>query len=162
MSATATQLPSVLSGRSARAGAPARLWAHIGVRLHRARLDAILAEGADPAASPELQLRARQLTRPSHRQALAAGFEKALAAAEGPRPRFSSAVAPAKYEVRAARAALLELCQDLRERPTVAPAGMALARQLLTDGTSPLYIESRNDALWHALRRATAALDAHR
>lgn len=160
MSATATQLPSVLSGRSAGAGARARLWAYVAVRLRQTRLDATLADGADPAASPELQLRARQLTQMSHRRALAAGFEKALEACEGPRPRFSSAVAPAKYEVRAARAALLELCQDLRERPTVAPAGVALARELLTDGTSPLYIESRNDALWQALRRATAALDA--
>lgn len=161
MSATVTQLPSVVSGRSARAAVRERLWAHIGVRLHRIRLDAMLAEGADPAASPELRLRARQLTQMSHRRALAAGFEKALATAEGPRPRLSSAVAPAKYEVRAARAALLELCQDLRERATVAPAGVALARDLLTDGTSPLYIESLGDALWHALRRATAALDAH-
>lgn len=155
-----TQLPSVVPGQPARAAAHERLWVHIGVRLHGARIDAMLAAGADPASSPELRLRARQLTRVSHRCELAEGFEKALAAAEGPRPRLSPAVAPARCEVRAARAALLGLCQDLRERATVAPAGVALARELLTNGTSPLYVESHHDALWHALRKATAALDA--
>ncbi|HYB22310.1 MAG TPA: hypothetical protein VED41_00835 [Solirubrobacteraceae bacterium] len=157
MSSATSHIPAPLHGRS-REGSHG-LRPHIGVLLHRSRLDRMLAEGADPAASRELSLRARQITKLSYRCGVAEGFERALAATEGPSARLSSAVPPAKYEVRAARAALLELFIELRERASVEPAGVALAKQILTDGASPLYIESRNDALWKALRRATAALD---
>jgi hypothetical protein len=37
---------------------------------------------------------------------------------------------------------------------------VALAQQLLTDGRGPMYLASRDDALWHALRSATLALEA--
>jgi len=159
VSSVTTPFHSTLHRRSGETGPGHGLWPYLGAFIHRAKLGRMLADGADPAASPALAVRARQITRISHRRALAEGFEKALAVAEGPRPRLSSAVTPAKYEVRAARAALLALCHELRERASVEPAGVALAEQLLTDGASPLYIECRNDALWHALRRATAALD---
>jgi len=160
MSSATTQLPTRLHGHAEPVTRSRGLWLRLSVLVHRARLDRMLAEGGDPAASQELGLRARQITSEPYRRTLADSFDRILAAAEGPRPRLSSAVTPANREVRAARAALLALCRALRDPGPVEPAGVALARQLLTDGAGPLYIESRNDALWHALRRAAAALDS--
>ena len=159
MSSATAHLPTNLNEQSRGARRSSGVRTHIGVLVHRARLDRRLAEGVDPATSRELTLRARQITRESYRHSLASSFEEVLASADRPSPRLSSAVPPARREVRAARAALLDLCRALREDAVVEPAGIALAQQLLTDGTGPLYIESHNDALWHAVRRAVAALD---
>jgi len=161
MSSSTTQFPTTASRR--RFAKPRRggLRARISVLAHRGRLDRLLAAGLDPVTSDELCLRAAQITRPSHREALASGLERALDAAERTGPRMSSAVPPAKREVRAARGALLDLCGALRVYPQVDPAGVALAQELLTDGRGPLYVKSRGDALERALRRAALALEVH-
>jgi len=135
----------------------------VGVRLRtlvrRGRLDSMLAEGADPASSPELALRGQRLTRRAYRRALADSFDEAISVAEGRELRLSAVPPLATREVRAARAALLELSRALRSQRQVAPAGVALAQRLLTDGAGPLYLTSEHDALWHAARRATVALE---
>ncbi len=135
----------------------------VGVRLRtlvrRGRLDRMLADGADPASSAELALRGRRLTRRSYRRALADSFDEAVSIAEGRELRLSAVPPMATREIRAARAALLELSRALRSERQVAPAGVALAQRLLTDGTSPLYLTSEHDGLWHAARRATVALE---
>jgi hypothetical protein len=136
-----------------------RLRTRICVFVHRSRLDGLLADGADPASNAQIALRARQITQPAYRRALAESLEDALAAAERRRPSVSAAVPLAKREVYASRAALLGLCRALRENPSSNPAGVALAQRLLTDGAGPLYVESRHDALWHALRTATLVLE---
>ena len=53
-----------------------------------------------------------------------------------------------------------KLALALREQDAVSPRGVALAEQLLTDGTGPLYIERTNDALWRAAVDALEALRA--
>jgi hypothetical protein len=60
--------------------------------------------------------------------------------------------------VRAARAALRDLAFALRSDGPVSAQGVALTERLLTDGTSPLYLERTNDALWRAAVEATQAL----
>ena len=82
MSSATSHIPAPLHGRSREESHGLR--PHIGVLLHRSRLDRMLAEGADPAASRELSLRARQITKLSYRCGVAEGFERALAATEGP------------------------------------------------------------------------------
>jgi hypothetical protein len=133
----------------------------VRVLLSRGRLDALLLGGVDLDGSPELALRAAQLTSSRHRRALANSLGAVLGAAEGDRPR-SAAVPLARGEVRAARAALGELEQALRERATVEPAGVVLTERLLTDGTGPLYIHAKTDGLWHAAKCASAALEGYR
>ncbi len=124
----------------------------------RGRLDGMLARGADPGARPELALRAAQLTARRHRAALAESLEDVVRSAEG-RRRVRSACPPlASREVRAARAALLGLAFQLRQDAAVHPAGVVLARRLITDGSGPLYVHAQHDALWHAAREAGAAL----
>ncbi|HLL92465.1 MAG TPA: hypothetical protein VK252_05950 [Solirubrobacteraceae bacterium] len=136
----------------------------IGLRLRvycrRRRLDEMLADGASPKASPELTLRAGQLTGERHRRALADSLEAVVATAQGS-IRGRSATPPlARRDVRAASAALIGLARDLREDANVDSRGVALTQRLLTDGTGPIYIYGPNDALWHAAREATAALHA--
>jgi hypothetical protein len=92
------------------------------------------------------------------RVAIARALDQALANAEDPRVRMSAAVPLARRDVRAARSSLRDLAAALREDGEVSPRGVALAERLLTDGTSPLYVERTNDALWHAVNDATVAL----
>lgn len=134
------------------------LWLHTYVYVRRTRLDQALTAGADPASSRQLALRASQLTKQAHRDALAQSLEGLIALAENPRPRHGSAVPPARREVLAARAALLNLCRTLRDGAPVQPAGIVLTGRLLTDGCSPLYLETHENALWNAARTATATL----
>jgi hypothetical protein len=139
----------------------ARTAAGPGVRLRvllrRARLDRRLAEFADPAGSAELSLRARQLTRPRYRRKLADSLDDVISRSERARLPLDPAIPIARREVRAARAALLALASILRGPGEVAPAGVAQALTILTDGTGPLYCETRENALWDAVRKATAA-----
>jgi hypothetical protein len=124
----------------------------------RAKLDAMLLDGANPAGSPELGLRAGQLIGSRHRGMLARSLVESVEAAEGERRRSMASVPFAYGEVRAARAALIELANGLRGEGPVAPAGVVLAERLVTDGAGPLYIASGHDVLWRAARRASAAL----
>jgi hypothetical protein len=147
---------------TARAHEPSRLALRARVLLHAGRLDAALAAGADPSASPELGLRADRLTSARHRRTLAGRIEEVIRLAEQPGPRLSAAPPLAKRDVRDARAALLDLSQALRVAERVAPAGVVLARRLLSDGAGPLYVHCAEDALWHAVRAASAALEVTR
>ena len=131
------------------------------VLLHRTRLDAMIVDGADTDADLELALRARQLTAMPYRHKLANGLDAVLSIAEGYHRRVSSAPPLARRDIRASRAALLQLSRALRHDPVVTAAGVVRARQLLTDGTGPLYVEADHDALWHALRDAVACLEGH-
>jgi hypothetical protein len=134
---------------------------HLSVWFHRRRLDALLVNGADADSDPQLAVRARQITAEAYLRALADSFERLLATAESPpRPRASSAVPPARRAVRRARPELLDLCRMLRECAAPQPGGSALAQMLLTDGSSPLYLESTDEGeLERAVRRATSALE---
>ncbi len=141
---------------------PARGRSAIALRVRvlraRGRLDGMLARGADPDSRPELALRAAQLTARRHRAALAGSLEDVVRTADGRRRTRTARPPLAGREVRAARAALLGLALQLRDDGEVHPAGVVLARRLITDGSGPLYIHAQHDALWHAARDAGAAL----
>lgn len=139
--------------------AASSLRGRLRVLLHRGALDRELAEGADADIREDLALRAAQLTAPGHRRTLADSLDEAVAIAEGQGPRITSSPPLASRDVRAARAALLSLSRELREPGAVRAQGVAIAQRLLTDGTGPLYVESRDDdALWQLARRASLAL----
>jgi hypothetical protein len=160
-----SQIPQVAAPSrrlTARAHEPSRLALRARVLLHAGRLDTALAAGADPSASPELALRASRLTSARHRRALAGRIEEVIRLAEQPGPRLSAAPPLAKRDVRDARAALLDLSQMLRGGEPIAPAGVVLAQRLLSDGAGPLYVHCAEDALWHTVRAASAALGATR
>jgi hypothetical protein len=134
----------------------------LGVRVralvHSRALDRQLAGGADPGTSRELARRAQKITSRSYRRMLANSLDAAVSHAEGRQPRFSAVPPMATREIRASRAALLELARSLRSDGAVSAEGVALAQDLVTDGSGPLFMTTEHDALWRAARRATEAL----
>jgi hypothetical protein len=127
----------------------------------RDRLDRRLLEGQDPVTTPELTLRAFQLTRPAARTALAASLQDAVSSAAVARRRSAGAAPLARSAISAALPELEALARALREEPVVAARGMVLARRLLADGSGPLYVESGDGALRYAAAGTLAALGAH-
>ena len=124
--------------------------------LYRGRLDAELAAGADPKTDPALALRARRLIRPRNRQRLAASLEHLVDDAAGdPGSYVSSAVPFQRDQVAVARGTLLSLAGALRDIDPVDPRGVAMTLRLITDPTSPLYVQTATGALQ---LRAHAAL----
>jgi hypothetical protein len=130
------------------------------VRVRSEALDALLIEASDPASTPELTLRAFQLTRPASRRRLAASLEDVVSSARVRSRRYSSSPPPARLAIKLARGALAELAEALREEPVVTARGVALARRLLTDGAGPLYVQTPERTLLRAVQEASAALAA--
>src|SRR2546423_9607023 len=86
----------------------------LDARIRRAALDAQLVEGRNPRTSPELELRAAQLTARSARRRLSAAFRDAVRDAEWPLRRGLSPRVPVnRRAVLACRAELEELADRL-------------------------------------------------
>jgi hypothetical protein len=124
-----------------------------------ARFDEALAAGADPAADPRLEAHAARLARPHQIEAVADGLERAVSAAERPQPLLSSAVPVRAGEVLASRDDLLGLVAQLRTTPHPPPRALALSRQLLLDGCSPLFNLEAAGTLRAAIAEARLAFD---
>ena len=77
--------------------------------------------------------------------------------AQPPRPRGAAAPLD-RSAVLACDEFLRELAHDLRHAGPVQVRGVALVRQLLRDGGSPLYAADEEGALDGSIRRARAAL----
>jgi hypothetical protein len=127
--------------------------------LLRRELDRRIARGADPASSPELSRRARQLVSPGFRARMAAGLRRTIAAAEQPWPsRLSARVPVQRSAILDERERLLGLARALTDEQTVSARGVARVEELLTDGRSPLYYPAPTGALTAALRHTRATL----
>ena len=88
------------------------------VSIKRNRLDAALAEGADPAASRALDLRAAQLRTRAERERLAAALAEAVADARTGRDSSEQ---------------LMALAARLRSRPPMDVRGAAMVARLVDD-----------------------------
>jgi len=133
----------------------ARVW------LHDLELDAALADGADPAQSAELALRAKQLAEHKTRERLASGISHLIGIADRHR-RAVVATPHAPYrpkQVQANRPLLLELELRLRGYKPVALQGLALTSLMLEDGRGPLTAENDPATLERAVQAALAALE---
>jgi hypothetical protein len=147
-------------------GAVHTLLLRVAVRTHRAWLDRQLAEGRRPDSDPELALRARQLTSEGVRHRLASALLRCVDVA-GRKPRRRSPAAPLdRRAVLEASALLIQLAQRLDAKDAVNPRGVAMVKQLITDGCGPLYaagtpfMETRTrPRLWDELRAALVGLD---
>jgi hypothetical protein len=129
----------------------------VSARLHATGLDARLAAGEYPFASPGLAVRAAQLVSRHSRGVLATGLRHALTRdrSDG---ALSSSVAVDRQAVTLARPALAQLAEALgqRERPGV--RGVAMTRVLLTAPDSPLYAARYPEELYEWAREALLAL----
>jgi hypothetical protein len=128
------------------------------VVLHRFSLIRRLAEGADPSASPDLALCARQLSGRRERLACVDGIERVMREASSP-SRGLTAQAPLQRDaIRVAQPFLINLLERLREVEQPGPQGVAQVQLLLTDGCGPLYSPSEPGTLASRAYRAAAAL----
>jgi hypothetical protein len=125
----------------------------------RRRYDERLAAGDDPASSGELSLRAAQLRSPARRIRLASFLDHVVSEAFSERPGFTTQAPVRRADVRSCADELSALARRLRERPAVNVRGVAIASQLLNDGTSPLYTETGPSALRDVVHSALLALD---
>ena len=126
-------------------------------RLHATRLDAEIADGADPMESGDRAARAEHLLHPRVRHGLATGLRRAVADARKVSCARSSAVHVARPAVRACAPSLLALAAELGD-PGVRPRGVALTRLLLSDGTGPLFCARSEDDLRAVVDGMRAAL----
>jgi hypothetical protein len=134
----------------------------IRATYHAADLDAELAAGAAPDSSPELDTRAQRLTNRASRATLATRLEKAVELPEASRYGSvllrSAVVDPPPAVAEFAGPAVRRLAHELRAAEHPDPRGVALARRLLTDGSSPLYRGPTADEVLGAVQEIEAAL----
>ena len=126
----------------------------------RDELDRRLAEGADPDSDPLLHTRAERLVTPASRAVLAAGLERAVAAAHDPGAALSSSAPVRRGPVRGARHELMGLAGELRHMPHPRPRGVAMAELLLTEGSSVLFTAESSAEVARAARDAVDHLRA--
>jgi hypothetical protein len=118
-------------------------------------LDLELIDGADPSDSTQLAARACKLTSPANRAAQAEGLERAVRSAGERRPRARLAPTPATIE--GVGDQLRDLAELLRGGAPLYAPGLAMLRELVTDGTGPLY-RGPVDVLERRLEAARCAL----
>jgi hypothetical protein len=127
------------------------------VLLWSRRLDRLLAAGVDPSWAPELELRAAQVTSWRRRRHLALSLDAAVSEAHRP-PRWSCAAPLDRNAVRAAAPALLALAAGLAADIRPGAQGVELAKQLVTDSSSPLYAPGDEQELREMAQIARHAL----
>jgi hypothetical protein len=158
-------------------------WNRLMARVRASRLDSDLAAGALPDATVALALRAQTLIAPRTRREVAKGAQRLLATATGA-PAAGRSQEPAAGEprmpaarglrmastrplsvpvcgdrVRESADELRDLIRRLLADAPVAARGVALASELLSDGSGPLYHRANADDARAKVREALDALD---
>ena len=152
------ELTTVPRGPTEHPSSSLTLRAHVAT--HRRSLTSELSEGANPASSPELAVRADQLTSDRTRLALARSLRRAVHEARHPAPRRYAFALTRRGAVIDAADAIDVLVKRLRSPEPVAPEGTALVQRMLSDGAwSPLYSTAPGGALRRLVVLATAALE---
>lgn len=132
----------------------------VRVRWNAAELDAALADGADPAASKSLALRAQQLVDPKHRARIARSIERLLELTErGGMLQLSVSRAPFQPDrVEDIRQQLMGVAERLEAVDSPPIKGVAMANLLVEDGSEALYAHEPADPLRPAVEGVLAAL----
>ena len=136
-----------------------RLRDWFAARAGASRLDAWLAAGASPEATPALALRAQLLVRPSVRRAVADSLDRLTTRATDPSAAPIAAVSLCRDRILRAVADLAELAHRLRAAGPVAARGVAEAAVLLSDGSGPLYNRGNREDLPDRVRGIIRDLD---
>ena len=109
----------------------------LAAALRAASLDRALADGADPAGSRALTMRAARLTSKRQRLRLAEGIERLSVS---PTPGRSPIIGGDPDAMRANRGRLSELAGLLRADTPLRAGGVASLRLLLADPCSPAHV----------------------
>jgi len=129
----------------------------VTARLRTARFDRALAVGVPAPAGSALAVHAARLTSVAQRQAVARALRRAVHDATDTRATRSGRVPMHRANIAAAQALIDAVTRRLHAPDPVNTRGMARLRQLLSNGTSPLYRHGRGD-LAGRLSAALAAL----
>lgn len=128
----------------------------------RAELTRELAGGTNPSTSPELALRAAQLTSDLNRRTTARNLRCTISEAHKPPMTRSRMVIVQRAAVIDAESAINAMIERVRSPKPVQAQGMALAERILTNADgSPLYNASEPGTLRREMRGAAAALETH-
>jgi hypothetical protein len=151
---------------------PRRLGDRALAHLLSVSLDESLAAGSAPESSRLLAARAQALVVPRARRSVAASWERVLWFAHRAQPHPAaqhhraapplaarSAVPLSVDQIVAAESAIRELIGHLTAAAPVPARGVAMARLLLTDATSPVYQRRPRVPLTTALAAAIGQLD---
>lgn len=134
------------------------LTSHLTVWVHQFELDRSLADGADPASSPDLKMRAEVLVSRRCRRRLVAELDSVRARAAHP-PHWHSATLPVcAGSVLAAADALERLGRALQACDDPPVRGVALASCLINDPDGPLYCRATSHTIAALAGEATAVL----
>lgn len=121
-------------------------------------LDRRLAEGVWPTSSPELELRAKQLSSARARRQLSGTLTAAVKEARSPRAPWSARAPIVMTEVRRDASHLERLANDLVTTVEPRVRGIALASFLVCDPGSPMYNRRSPVTVGEMAERARAAL----
>lgn len=133
------------------------LTARLTARLQAGRLDRLIAVGVPAPAGSALAAHEARLTSTAEREAIARSLRTAMADAGGRGPLLSSRVPLHVPNITAAEDVIDAVTLRLHSPRPVGARGMARLRQVLSDGTGPLYRNGRGD-LRGRLGAALAAL----
>jgi hypothetical protein len=133
----------------------------IRVRRNAPALDRQLAEGADPNATEELELRAAQLANQGKREQMARSIDDVLEIVDRASGRLPTVRAPIyRRRVHTSRAALARLAEKLRSDGPHAVQGLAMTNVLLEDSKGLLYThELSGEPLEPYVEATLSALD---
>ena len=127
-------------------------------RLRAARFDRALAVGVPAPAGSTLAAHAARLTSVAERHTIARALRRAVRDANDDTGATRSGRVPMhRANIASAQALIDAVTRRLHAPDPVSTRGMARLRQLLSDGTSPLYRHGRGD-LADRLSAALAAL----
>ncbi len=146
---------------------PRRLGDGVLARAFGASLDASLAAGCPPESSRLLAARARDIVGLRRRRSIAGSWEHVLRVARraqragraGSRATAAAVVPVCADRIVAAEPAIRDLMHRLAAPLPVPARGVAMARVLLTDATSPVYNRRARVDLGAAVAAAAAQLD---
>jgi hypothetical protein len=145
---------------------PRRLGDGVLARVFGASLDVSLAAGCPPESSRLLAARARDIVSLRRRRSMAGSWEHVLRVAHRAQraghagSRATAAAVPVCADrLVAAEPAIRDLMNRLAAPLPVPARGVAMARVLLTDATSPVYRRRADVALGDAVAAAAAQLD---
>jgi hypothetical protein len=141
--------PDLLSAAGAtvsREAAPrASLMARVTARVRAGQFDRLLAVGVPAPAGSALAVHQARLTTPAEREAITRSLRQAVREARTGGHPLSSRIPINPANVTAAEDLIDAVTLRLHAPRAVSPRGMARLRQLLADGSGPLYRCGRGD-----------------